>query len=138
MQPVETAPPQQYLRMLLIALLETQQCLSPKLHEPALAFLRFRYQQNAYTLSEIKSWLEAVGDTSPLGPSPVSVQPAETSGHEVSPLVVRGGGPITSPFAIVALPRTAPPSPEASSSPSRYTLPDSALTSDGSVTFQLP
>lgn len=79
-QSTEFADPRQYLRLLLIRLLETQKCLTPLIEGTRFPSLKAQYLTNEYTLSEIKSWLEAQGDTSPLGPALSSAPTAENSG----------------------------------------------------------
>ncbi len=134
---VETADPQHYLRLLLIRLLETQQCLTPHINSPSVSFLKPQFMANAYTLSEIKSWLESQPQgILPQGQSPSSVPAAETSGVE-SP--VGEGGQRPSPFAWRAPHReTATASQVLSSLPSNFIASSGAQISGGRIVFQPP
>lgn len=141
-KPVETANPDQYLRLILMRLLETQQILSPLLKSPAFAPLRFQYQVNASTLSEIQSWLKAAGGTSHLGPSPSSALIAGESGPASSTLDLQPSitaGTLENPFAwnTVKTPRLTE-SQVRSSLPSNVKLDASALVSNGRVIFRPP
>jgi hypothetical protein len=140
MRTQETARPEQYLRLLVMRLLETQQCLRPIIHEMALAPVKAQFLTNEYTLSEVKSWLEALGDNSPLGPSPSSARAAEISGPESPPSrdtsTTTRTSP-TSPFVWHVRPEVSlTPSEVRSSLPSSTKLPDSAEILNGRVTFQ--
>jgi len=143
--PVERAHPQQYLRLLLMRLLETQKCLKPLIERPEMSLVRRQFQENAYILSEIESWLKETPDISPLGPSLSSVPGAGSYGPGLSEST-----PMPSPDSISP---TKPPSPFAwrtpkevprtesqvrSSMPSAVKLPDSAEISRGRVTFRPP
>lgn len=140
--PVETADPRQYLRLMLIRLLETQKCLAPLINNPAFAALKLQYQTNEYTLQEIRSWLEGSGDSSPLGPSSSIAQSAVKSGPESCeqlPALSRApAGPQPSPFAWRTFSPTVPrgSSQVQSSLPSGVTLPDSAEITNGRITFR--
>lgn len=142
MSPAENTSPEQYFRLILLRLLETQRCLSPLLHSPALAPVRFQYQVNAATLSEIVSWLEARGETSPLGPSPYSAQAAAGNGavSEAKPQASDTiAGTLVNPFVWNA-PRTPrlTESQVLSSLPRNVKLDESASISNGRVIFRLP
>lgn len=138
--PVEVAHPQQYLRLLLLRLLETQRCLQPLLQRPEMGEVRRQFQENVYILSEVKSWLEAQETSSPLGPSISSARGAEKFGPgstPSSPTTDTSPTKPANPFAwrtpnVVS--RTE--SQVLSSMPSNTTLPDSAEVLAGKVTFQ--
>lgn len=139
--PVETANPQQYLRLLLMRLLETQKCLKPFVERPEFALLKRQFQENAYILSEIESWLRANPSGSPLGPSLSSARSVETPGEGSKSST--GETPITTPTAVPSpfawrTPKEVPVSTSqvVSSLPSRTSLPDSAEVSRGKITFQ--
>lgn len=145
-QPVETANPQQYLRLLLMRLLETQAAIRPVAHMPQLAALRRQYQENEYILSEIKSWLERQPKEteSPLGPSGSTVSDVVVSGPESSQpsseMKPTDSGSSQSPFAW-RTPRqmdSRGTSQVQSSLPSGLILPDSAKISNGGITFLPP
>lgn len=55
----EPVPPSQLFRVLLIRMLETHATLIPIVCHSTSQALKNAHQQNAYTLSEIQSWLEA-------------------------------------------------------------------------------
>jgi hypothetical protein len=139
--PVETAHPQQYLRLLLMRLLETQRCLKPLLGRPEMAEVRRQFQENVYILSEIESWLKANPADSPLGPSLSSARGAASSGDEYrsqdQPTTDTSRTSQPSPFAW-HIPKEVPSSPSQvrSSLPSGTKLPDSAEISNGRITFQ--
>jgi hypothetical protein len=143
--PVETANPQQYLRLLLMRLLETQKALQPFIQRPEMAAVRRQCQENAYILSEIRSWLEAQEETSPLGPSLSSAQSAAKSGPgwssppptpEPSPT---SGKPLErSAFATFGAPVPAGTSQVQSSLPSGLTLPEGAKIMSGAICFRPP
>lgn len=141
--PVETADPRQYLRLLLMRLLETQKCLRPLLSNPALAPVKLQFLTNESTLQEIRAWLAVQDSASPLGPSTSSVPSAEPFGSESSePLHVTSGksGEPNTPFAWRTFQRTEAltSSQVQSSLPSGITLPPSASVIRGKITFQLP
>lgn len=141
---VETANPRQYLRLLLMRLLETQAALRPFIHLPQMSAVRQQFQENEYTLSEIKSWLEShpPETISPLGPSESTAPSAVTSGAESSttPSETRDtqSGVSSNPFVWRTYRPTAPvaTSQVRSSLPSNVTLPAGAVISNGRITFQ--
>lgn len=139
--PVEVANPQQYLRLLLLRLLETQKALTPFLQRPEMTAVRQQFQENAYILSEIRSWLEGQPTTSLLGPSLSTAPCASTSGPEStsSPdTPTTSSGPPPNPFAW-RTPRHmdhAGTSQVRSSLPSGHTLPPTAKITRGTICFQ--
>jgi len=142
MKTAETANPNQYLRLLLLRLLETQKALYPLLASPSLAPVRLQYQINEFTLSEIQSWLRAAGGTSPLGPSPSSALTAAESGEgsfAPPPPASITAGTLENPFAWTTskTPRLTE-SQVRSSLPSSAKLPESASISSGRVIFRPP
>lgn len=141
-QPVETADPDQYLRLLLIRLLETQKCLSPLLKSPAFAPVRMQFQVNAHTLSEIESWLASPAAISHPGTSPSSVPAVDAFGQRSKPTDPPPSitaGTLENPFVWNAAktPRRSE-SEVRSSLPSNVKLSDSASISNGRVIFRLP
>lgn len=139
---VETANPEQYLRLLLVRLLETQKCLSSIIHLPVLSPLRGQYQTNAYTLSEIESWLKGQPPTSPLGPPCSCAQDVERRGGELPPRSETPSterGTPTSPFVWSVRPEVhSTPQQVRSSLPSGTTLPASAEVLNGRIVFLPP
>lgn len=139
----ETADPQQYLRLLLLRLLETQKCLRPLIDQLNMATVRRQFQENEYTLFEIREWLAAVDNSSPLGPSLSSAQSAERSGPgsgpETPPASCESGTP-NSPFVWRTYKPTEPKasSQVQSSLPYSTTLPASAAVIRGQIVFQSP
>lgn len=140
--PVETADPRQYLRLMLIRLLETQKCLTPLINNPAFAALKMQYQTNDYTLQEIRSWLEAEDAISPLGPSCCTAPSVGKFGpglRESAPeLTVTPPGSQPNAFAWRTFRPEVPvgSSQVQSSLPSGVTLPDSAEISNGRIVFR--
>lgn len=133
----ENADPSQYLRLLLTRLLETQRCLRPCMKYPAYALLREQFLTNEYTLSEVKSWLEGVESSSPLGPSLSSAPSADSSGHGL-PQSNTLDGPPANPF-VQHMRRQEPPAgrPQGPSSQSSgSTPPGSGAVINGRITFQ--
>jgi hypothetical protein len=142
---VETADPRQYLRLLLMRLLETQACLRKLLNSTsASAILRDQYQTNEYTLLEIRSWLEEQDETSPLGPSASTAPSAATSGDgssaKPSDPEPPSSGSSKNPFVWRTYEPTEPrgSSQVRSSLPSAVTLPDSAEIIRGRIVFRPP
>lgn len=137
MEPTENADPSHYLRLLLLRLLETQKCLTPLLSLPALSHLRLQIQTNAYTLLEIKQWLETTGDTSVTGPPLSSARGVAPSGVGSSSPPAQVAGPPPSAFAWRA-PKGVVHSPQqvVSSLPSSLALPLTAQILAGRITFR--
>lgn len=143
---VETANPRQYLRLLLMRLLETQAAIRPMVDLPSMGVVRQQYRENEYILSEIKSWLESQPPetASPLGPSESTVRSAETSGPESSSPASRSepaeAGPTKNPFVWRTYRPTVPvaTSQVRSSLRSGYTLPAGAKIINGRIVFQKP
>lgn len=139
---VETANPQQYLRLLLMRLLETQQQLRPLINQPTFALLKVQYLTNESTLSEIKSWLEEQDSISPLGPSASTASSVGTSGRELSQPssdpTPSSSGYSRNPFVWRTYQPTEPAgtSQVRSSLPSGVTLPPSAEIIRGRVIFR--
>jgi hypothetical protein len=144
--PVEVANPQQYLRLLLLRLLETQKALQPFINRPEMVVVKRQFQENAYILSEIRSWLEAQDETSPLGPSLSSARVAEKCGPGLcdqtpsTPATETPPGERPNPFAWRTSSNLVPvgTSQVRSSLPSECTLPDTATILRGTISFRPP
>lgn len=132
-EPVETADPRHYFRLILSRLLETQQVLSCYKNSPP----EVRAQQyfNASTLSEVKSWLEATGGDWEITRSSSIPSKLAISGPNLSTAGTPTRG---SPWAILQkgtpIAETPDESPAPSSPPSR---PGTIISrsSNGRITF---
>jgi hypothetical protein len=136
MKPADTADPRHYFRLLLLRLLETQQCLSHLTLPPAVQLQR---QTNASTLSEIKSWLEEAGDNWEISPSPSSARFVVVSGAGLPSSPIREvGSPWDNPYARPAPPPDPEDSPAPSCPPSARVAPVYQRDTSGRITFRQP
>lgn len=131
----DSADPRHYFRLLLQRLLETQLCIKTLPPAAANTSLRAQEQTNAYTLSEIKSWLEEAGDNWEIAPSSSFVSRAEMLGVESHfPTLTGTPWDVLARFAPMEQAPGSPPAP--SSPPSGPTLPPLARSPSGRITFQ--
>lgn len=144
--PVEAANPEQYLRLLLMRLLETQKALKPVIYLPQLGVVRQQFSENEYILSEVRKWLERQPKeiASPLGPLASTAMNVALSGPESfqassgeKPTL---NGSSSNPFVWATYKSVEPAgtSQVLSSLPSGSTLPGSAEISNGQIVFQPP
>lgn len=100
----ESVPSSQLFRVLLLRMLETHTVLIPLVCNTTSQSLKLAHQHNAYTLSEIQSWLEVQLDNTDLTPSYSAVQLAELRDGVASCMILSHAQRSTVPLTRSVLP----------------------------------